>query len=78
VPLAPVNYQGWQAFRLPATGGEVRVYRVPDRRSTWLTVELAATAIVIFIALPGAPRRRATAAPAATPSEARVPVGAAP
>lgn len=74
VPLVASSYQGMQAFVLPASGGQVEVFRLSDSRTPWLIAELVATVIVVWLALPGATQRRTVPVP--TAERVRVPVGA--
>jgi GT2 family glycosyltransferase len=56
VPLQATTHDGMQAFVVPTAGGNVVVYRAPDRRANWLIYELIAALVVLGGAIPAGQR----------------------
>jgi hypothetical protein len=56
VPLVTSTVAGMQAFVLPRTAADVVVFRTPNRRADWLTLELVILVVALLGAIPAGHR----------------------
>jgi hypothetical protein len=56
VPLVTTTVAGMQAFVLPRTAADVVVFRAPNRRADWLTLELVILVVALLGAIPAGRR----------------------